>query len=243
MHSFIVVEMFKVRMQGQYGAATDKRLSVVAREMWQQWGFRKGVMRGYWVTVMREIPAYAGCVLSLFLRVLPLRASTLVPPPVSISLFNARTPLPPPLPLAVIHASCRSVLFTYFAKLYPFLLAYWFYLEANRPHSALRFYTAYEFSKRQFAQRYGKEIPVWALLASGSTGGVSYVQFFALICPHIIRPSFCLSCQTMLMHSRRLHIGYRAILSVSGPSSYTATTTPPSPWSFILLFTSILSFR
>jgi hypothetical protein len=113
MHSFIVVEMFKVRMQGQYGAATDKRLSVVAREMWQQWGFRKGVMRGYWVTVMREIPAYAGCVLSLFLRVLPLRASTLVPPPVSISLFNARTPLPPPLPLAVIHASCRSVLFTY----------------------------------------------------------------------------------------------------------------------------------
>ncbi|KAG7092836.1 hypothetical protein E1B28_009151 [Marasmius oreades] len=54
------VEMFKVRMQGQYGDASDKRLRTVAREMWSQWGFRKGVMRGYWVTVLREIPAYAG---------------------------------------------------------------------------------------------------------------------------------------------------------------------------------------
>ncbi|PPQ84351.1 hypothetical protein CVT25_013246 [Psilocybe cyanescens] len=71
------VEMFKVRMQGQYGAATDKRLSAV-------------------VTVAREIPAYAG------------------------------------------------------------------------------FYTAFEFSKRQFSQKYGAELPVWALLASGSTGGIAY---------------------------------------------------------------------
>ena len=31
---------------------------------------------------------------------------------------------------------------------------------------------AFEFSKRKFVQKYGKEIPVWALLASGSTGGV-----------------------------------------------------------------------
>ena len=73
------VEMFKVRMQGQYGNPSDKRLRVVAREMWAKWGFRKGVMRGYWVrrasfssflmsfihrcwkvTVAREIPAYAG---------------------------------------------------------------------------------------------------------------------------------------------------------------------------------------
>lgn len=43
------VEMFKVRMQGQYGGKADKRLRVVASEMWSQWGFRKGVMRGYWV--------------------------------------------------------------------------------------------------------------------------------------------------------------------------------------------------
>lgn len=59
----IIVEMFKVRMQGQYGAATDKRLGVVVSEMWRDWGFRKGIMRGYWVTVAREIPAYAGYVL------------------------------------------------------------------------------------------------------------------------------------------------------------------------------------
>ena len=43
------VEMFKVRMQGQYGNPLDKRLRVVAREMWAEWGFRKGIMRGYWV--------------------------------------------------------------------------------------------------------------------------------------------------------------------------------------------------
>ena len=69
--------MFKVRMQGQYGAVTDKRLSAVFSEMWKDYGFRRGVMRGYWVrllqfqlfllnltllqvTVAREIPAYAG---------------------------------------------------------------------------------------------------------------------------------------------------------------------------------------
>lgn len=44
------VEMFKVRMQGQYGAATDKKLRDVAKEMWRDWGFRNGVMRGYWVS-------------------------------------------------------------------------------------------------------------------------------------------------------------------------------------------------
>jgi hypothetical protein len=43
------VEMFKVRMQGQYGNPSDKRLRVVVREMWAEWGFRRGVMRGYWV--------------------------------------------------------------------------------------------------------------------------------------------------------------------------------------------------
>jgi len=90
------VEMFKVRMQGQYGAATDKRLRDVAKEMWKDWGFRKGVMRGYWVTVAREIPAYAG------------------------------------------------------------------------------FYTAFEFSKRKFQSVYGDQLPVWALLTSGSTGGIAY---------------------------------------------------------------------
>ncbi|KAF5354351.1 hypothetical protein D9758_010728 [Tetrapyrgos nigripes] len=90
------VEMFKVRMQGQYGGASDKRLSAIASEMWKDWGFRKGIMRGYWVTVAREIPAYAG------------------------------------------------------------------------------FYTAYEFSKRKFTAIYGSQLPIWALLASGSTGGIAY---------------------------------------------------------------------
>ena len=33
-------------------------------------------------------------------------------------------------------------------------------------------FLAFEFSKRQFSQKYGSELPVWALLASGSTGGV-----------------------------------------------------------------------
>jgi len=90
------VEMFKVRMQGQYGAATDQRLRDVAREMWREWGFKRGIMRGYWVTVAREIPAYAG------------------------------------------------------------------------------FYSGFEFSKRQFQARYGQQVPVWALLASGSIGGIAY---------------------------------------------------------------------
>ncbi|KAI0335757.1 mitochondrial carrier [Cubamyces sp. BRFM 1775] len=90
------VEMFKVRMQGQYGSPSDKRLRAVVSEMWRDWGFRKGIMRGFWVTVAREIPAYAG------------------------------------------------------------------------------FYTAFEFSKRKFSEKYGKQIPVWALLASGSTGGIAY---------------------------------------------------------------------
>lgn len=46
--------MFKVRMQGQYGAATDKRLRDIMRDMWSEFGFRKGVMRGYWVRPTHE---------------------------------------------------------------------------------------------------------------------------------------------------------------------------------------------
>jgi len=54
------VELFKIRMQGQYGAVGDKRLSRAAADMWREWGFRRGVMRGFWATTAREIPAYAG---------------------------------------------------------------------------------------------------------------------------------------------------------------------------------------
>ncbi|KAG8833241.1 hypothetical protein FRC17_011072 [Serendipita sp. 399] len=89
------VELFKIRMQGQYGAATDRRLSRVFRDTWSAHGFKYGVMRGFWATVAREIPAYGA------------------------------------------------------------------------------FYTGFEFAKRNFQQRYGKELPVWALLSSGSFGGVS----------------------------------------------------------------------
>jgi hypothetical protein len=44
-----VVELLKVRMQGQYGAADDKRLSRVAADLYKRWGFRRGIMRGFWV--------------------------------------------------------------------------------------------------------------------------------------------------------------------------------------------------
>lgn len=52
--------MFKIRMQGQYGGAGDKKLGQVVLDMWRDFGLKNGIMRGYWVTVAREIPAYAG---------------------------------------------------------------------------------------------------------------------------------------------------------------------------------------
>jgi len=42
------------------------------------------------------------------------------------------------------------------------------------PIEYLRFYTAYEFSKRKFVKKYGEKLPVWMLLASGATGGVRF---------------------------------------------------------------------
>jgi solute carrier family 25 carnitine/acylcarnitine transporter 20/29 len=36
-------------MQGQYGTSGDKKLRHVASELWSQWGFRQGIMRGFWV--------------------------------------------------------------------------------------------------------------------------------------------------------------------------------------------------
>ncbi|KDE04242.1 hypothetical protein, variant [Microbotryum lychnidis-dioicae p1A1 Lamole] len=53
------VEMFKVRMQAQYGP-NPKRLREIVGEMHQKWGWKRGIMRGYWITVLREIPAYGG---------------------------------------------------------------------------------------------------------------------------------------------------------------------------------------
>jgi solute carrier family 25 carnitine/acylcarnitine transporter 20/29 len=50
------VEMFKVRMQGQYGAASDQRLRTIVSVLWSQWGLRKGIMRGYWVKFHLRCP-------------------------------------------------------------------------------------------------------------------------------------------------------------------------------------------
>lgn len=54
------VEQFKIRMQGQYGSKDDKKLWAVISEQYRRHGLRNGIMRGYWITVVREIPAYAG---------------------------------------------------------------------------------------------------------------------------------------------------------------------------------------
>lgn len=42
--------MFKIRMQGQYGGAGDKKLGRVVGDMWRDFGLRDGIMRGYWVS-------------------------------------------------------------------------------------------------------------------------------------------------------------------------------------------------
>lgn len=66
------VELFKIRMQAQITSkspspstanpteAKPKKLSIVAKEVYSNYGIRNGVMRGFWITVLREIPAYAG---------------------------------------------------------------------------------------------------------------------------------------------------------------------------------------
>lgn len=62
------VELFKIRMQAQITSRTSnpaeaakaKKLSAVAKEVYSTYGLKNGVMRGFWVTVMREVPAYAG---------------------------------------------------------------------------------------------------------------------------------------------------------------------------------------
>ena len=41
--------MFKIRMQGQFGGAGDKKLGKVVGDVWRNYGLRDGIMRGYWV--------------------------------------------------------------------------------------------------------------------------------------------------------------------------------------------------
>lgn len=59
------VELFKIRMQAQITSRGDdgkkpQKLSAVAREVYSRYGVKSGVMRGFSVTVLREVPAYAG---------------------------------------------------------------------------------------------------------------------------------------------------------------------------------------
>lgn len=53
------IELFKIRMQSQYGGGTDQKLRQVASQLWRDHGFKRGIMRGFWVTVARETPGYA----------------------------------------------------------------------------------------------------------------------------------------------------------------------------------------
>ena len=40
---------------------------------------------------------------------------------------------------------------------------------------------AFEYSRRKFVSKYGPDLPVWALLVSGSTGGVRLVFSLSII--------------------------------------------------------------
>ncbi|CAG8484777.1 7610_t:CDS:2 [Ambispora leptoticha] len=64
------VELLKIRMQAQYGstkgASTDRNKIHYtgpidcARQLIHEHGIRNGLFRGFWITVCREIPGYAG---------------------------------------------------------------------------------------------------------------------------------------------------------------------------------------
>ncbi|CAG8501157.1 6051_t:CDS:2 [Diversispora eburnea] len=63
------VELLKIKMQAQYGsnkvsignsALIYKGPVDCARHLIREFGIRNGLFRGFWVTVAREIPAYAG---------------------------------------------------------------------------------------------------------------------------------------------------------------------------------------
>ena len=50
-------------MQAQYGSGSTLRYSGpvdCARQLIREHGIRHGLMRGYWISVIREIPGYAG---------------------------------------------------------------------------------------------------------------------------------------------------------------------------------------
>ena len=144
-----VVEMFKVRMQGQYGSKDDKTLRHAVKDMWVKYGFRNGIMRGYWVQLHGAHFNRPLTHDNLGLDYIHQRDAGLCWVSRIVYIFHAF--------LLIVLADSTQV--------HAFLP----YLDTNSYAMLL----AYEFSKRRFAKKYGKDLPVWALLASGSTGGVS----------------------------------------------------------------------
>lgn len=62
----------------------------------------------------------------------------------------------------------------------------------------------FEFTKRKFKQTYGENLPVWALLASGSMGGVRPVVNLILILTQISRQiSYWLACYPLGLYLLR----------------------------------------
>jgi hypothetical protein len=59
------VELLKIRMQSQYGGATDQKLRQVASQLWREHGFRRGVMRGFWVSLFNDVVLCHFCLLML----------------------------------------------------------------------------------------------------------------------------------------------------------------------------------
>jgi solute carrier family 25 carnitine/acylcarnitine transporter 20/29 len=47
--------MFKIRMQGQFGGAGDKKLGKIVGDVWRNYGLRDGIMRGYWVRPFADL--------------------------------------------------------------------------------------------------------------------------------------------------------------------------------------------
>ena len=74
---------------------------------------------------------------------------------------------------------------------------FWIVLVMSSISFHYRFYTGFEAAKRNFKKRLGNDLPVWALLSSGSCGGVSSIHSH-MIC-------------VIYNHGRRYHIGLLAI--------------------------------
>lgn len=54
------VELFKIKLQAQITNSGGKpqRMTAIIADMYRNYGIRGGIMRGFWITVVREIPAY-----------------------------------------------------------------------------------------------------------------------------------------------------------------------------------------